>query len=89
MGAVGDVELGGDVVLELGYAIRNALVEAIGSDRGERGGSGSRHDFSGYFFVGEGEFGRRRASIITTSTTTSAVHILKSTDGELTHTLNI
>jgi len=53
------VELGGEVVLDLGYAISWALLNAVGSDRGKGGGSGSRHDFSRYFFVGEGDFWRR------------------------------
>lgn len=84
-GKVGAVELGGEVVLELGYTIRYALVNAVGSDRGKGGRGGSRHDFSGYFFVGEGEIWRRTTTATTTTTTTGAVHVLKSTDGELTH----
>ncbi len=83
-GKVGAVELGGEVVLELGYTIRYALVNGVGRDRGKGGSSGSRHDFSGYFFVGEGEIWRRTTTT-TTTTTSSAVHVLKSTDGELTH----
>ena len=84
-GKVEDVELGGEVVLELGHTIRYALVNAVGSDRGKGGSGGSRHDFSGHFFVGEGEIWRRSTSATTATTTTGAVHVLKSTDGELTH----
>ena len=82
-------EVGLVLGLELCYPIRYTLVETVGSDRGEGGGSGSRHDFSGYFFVGKGEFWGRRATITNSTTTTSTVHVLKFTDGELTHTRNI
>lgn len=88
-GKIKAVELGGELVLELGYAIRYALVDTVGSDRGESGSGGSRHDFSGYFFVGEGELWRRGMATGTTTTTTSAVHVLKSTDGDLTHIVRI
>lgn len=88
-GKIEAVELGGELVLELGYAIRYALVDAVGSDRGKGGCGGSRHDFSGYFFVGEGELWRRRMTAATTTTTTNAVHVLKSTHGDLTHIVRI